>query len=118
MGEARRRKKLDPNYGKSRKVVITVLEFARRMHEQHGKGIVYFHNRGIGYVLPDHTDISDMDKRLMDQVDYKNTFVVTRLLASNSTLFTTGIYDASEPMFAQKLSARQDWWQSDALVFR
>ena len=117
MGEARRRKKLDPNYGKPR-VVISALEFARRMYQEYGKGIVCFHPRGIGYVLPSHTDISDKDKHLMDQVDYQDTFVVTKRLASNSTLFTTGIYDATEPVFAQKLNAPQNWWQRDDLLFR
>ena len=96
MGEAKRRKKLDPNYGKS--VELTIFDFAVKMHDLYGKGLVYLHEAGLGYVLPSHSDISDIDKALMDEADYKTRFVVTMLMTGG--LFTTGIFDRGDLRFA------------------
>lgn len=118
MGEAKRRKKLDPNYGKSKPMVeLTVLNFACEMYRQYGKGIVYLHHWGVGYVLPNHTDLSDVDRALMDDVDCETTFVVTMLMSGS--LFATGIFNRSENIFESKLRISADWAvNSSAFVYQ
>ncbi len=108
MGEAKRRKKLDPSYGKPKVMVeLTILDFAVEMYRRHGKGIVYLHNKGVGYVLPSHSDVSDTDEAMMNDVDYKTTFVITMPMAGS--LFTTGIFDSGESIFARKFRTTADW---------
>lgn len=113
MGESKRRKNLDPNYGKS-KSRITVSEFGRKMYQTYGRGIICLHRTGAGYVLPSHLDVTDVDKELMEKVNFRDTFVVT--LLQEGTLWVTGIFNASDAELRREVAAPSDW-ESDSAKF-
>jgi hypothetical protein len=94
---------------------ITLSDFARKMYEEYGQGILYLEPEKVGYVLPSHSSIEDSDRLLMSQVDYDFYFIVASLISGQ---LTVAVFHVNEkPFLTQILVPGGDWWANPNLVY-
>jgi hypothetical protein len=106
MGEAKRRKLADPNYGKF--VDICLVVFAQKMYAKYGLGLVALSKTRIAYMPHNHPDFTDIDRAMAESCgDYSSVFPVT--YPEVGTVWTTQLIGADEEAAVKIFKLPVDW---------
>jgi hypothetical protein len=99
MGEAKRRKQLDPNYGKNDTKLITTFELSKILATQHGKGVFVYPGKGLPfcYLTTNSEHLKELDKIMIQIYNPENQFVFSHPCVEGdcNSLFLTKICDAN-----------------------
>ena len=123
MGEAKRRKKLDPNYGivsnqnkaSASNLKITLGKVAWLCYQQHGKGIcAYRKNFPFSYVKSNKF-IGASDLVFLEKYDPNKEFVLTHPIKDDAYLWSTGITSYLDDMAKARILIPKDTSLEDFL---
>lgn len=87
MGEAKRRKKLDPNYGKPKPITKTVFEVGIALYKVKGRGILLYPGKGMEplYLTQNENQfLSDVDRALLFSYDPETSILFSQPVVETS----------------------------------